>query len=206
LSVAGNFFDASSRPECTISGEVLHRPGADHRAQSPHRLSGPRCGTEAGHDRGQPIIGAGPGEDDEPTEAEPDGTDPLARPPRNGASCGRPLHRESQPWFPRDHDQVRAISADGRKHLLGAVPGQHLHLGRHAECGLALKRAGNAILELVGGPIHPTNVRVGGFYSAPSRAQLDQLAVQVRPALDAAIATASWVAGFTVPDLELDHE
>ena len=75
------------------------------------------------------------------------------------------------------------------------------------ERGLALKRAGNAILEVVGGrAIHPINVRLGGFYSAPSRAQLDQLAAQLRPALDAAIATASWVAGFTFPDLELDHE
>ncbi|MER7246922.1 Ni/Fe hydrogenase subunit alpha [Kribbella sp. NPDC000426] len=75
------------------------------------------------------------------------------------------------------------------------------------ERGLMLKKAGNAILELVGGrAIHPINVRIGGFYSAPGRAQLDRLAEQLRPALDAAIATAHWVAGFDFPDLELDHE
>jgi coenzyme F420-reducing hydrogenase alpha subunit len=33
------------------------------------------------------------------------------------------------------------------------------------ERGLALKKAGNSIMELVGGrAIHPVNVRVGGFY------------------------------------------
>ncbi|TDO58746.1 coenzyme F420-reducing hydrogenase alpha subunit [Kribbella sp. VKM Ac-2571] len=75
------------------------------------------------------------------------------------------------------------------------------------ERGLMLKKAGNAILELVGGrAIHPINVRVGGFYSAPTRAQLARLAEQLRPALDAAIATVRWVSGFDFPDLELDHE
>jgi hypothetical protein len=38
------------------------------------------------------------------------------------------------------------------------------------ERGLALKKAGNAIMELVGGrAIHPVNVRVGGFYRAPAK-------------------------------------
>ena len=41
------------------------------------------------------------------------------------------------------------------------------------ERGLALKKAGNAIMEAVGGrAIHPVNVRVGGFYRAPARAEL----------------------------------
>ncbi|NUR94821.1 MAG: Ni/Fe hydrogenase subunit alpha [Kribbellaceae bacterium] len=75
------------------------------------------------------------------------------------------------------------------------------------ERGLMLKKAGNAILELVGGrAIHPINVRVGVFYEAQARAQLDRLAEQLRPALDAAIATVYWVAGFDFPDVELDHE
>ena len=38
------------------------------------------------------------------------------------------------------------------------------------ERGLKLKKAGNAIMELVGGrAIHPVNVRVGGFYRAPAQ-------------------------------------
>lgn len=40
------------------------------------------------------------------------------------------------------------------------------------ERGLRLKQAGNAILEQLGGrPIHPVNVRVGGFYRTPAPAE-----------------------------------
>jgi hypothetical protein len=43
------------------------------------------------------------------------------------------------------------------------------------ERGLALKKAGNAILETIGGrAIHPINVKVGGFYRAPSRGELSR--------------------------------
>src|SRR3954462_983531 len=45
-----------------------------------------------------------------------------------------------------------------------------------AERGLQMKRAGNAIMRAVGGrEIHPINVRVGGFYRAPSRSELRAL-------------------------------
>ncbi|GAA4659421.1 MULTISPECIES: Ni/Fe hydrogenase subunit alpha [Amycolatopsis] len=75
------------------------------------------------------------------------------------------------------------------------------------ERGLELKKAGNAILELVGGrAIHPINVRVGGFYAVPAPADFVALAEQLRRALDQAIETVRWVAGFEFPDLELDHE
>ena len=79
---------------------------------------------------------------------------------------------------------------------------------RHAvERGLALKKAGNAIMELIGGrPIHPINVRVGGFYRAPARGELDALAGTLRGALDHALATVEWVSGFDLPDDEVDHE
>ena len=37
--------------------------------------------------------------------------------------------------------------------------------------GLALKKAGNELMRLLGGrEIHPVNVRVGGFYRVPDRA------------------------------------
>lgn len=69
------------------------------------------------------------------------------------------------------------------------------------ERGLALKKAGNAIMELVGGrAIHPINVRVGGFYRAPARDELAALTGPLRRALDDALATAAWVAGFDFPD------
>ena len=76
------------------------------------------------------------------------------------------------------------------------------------ERGLALKKAGNAILEVVGGrAIHPINVRIGGFYRAPTRNELATLAREtLRPALDDALATVEWVAGFDYPDFTVDHE
>jgi coenzyme F420-reducing hydrogenase alpha subunit len=75
------------------------------------------------------------------------------------------------------------------------------------ERGLGLKKTGNDIMEVVGGrAIHPVNVRVGGFYRAPTRADLAPLARDLRVALDRAVATAEWVAGFEFPDFHHDHE
>jgi sulfhydrogenase subunit alpha len=75
------------------------------------------------------------------------------------------------------------------------------------ERGLALRRVANSIMEVVGGrSVHPVNVRVGGFYRAPSPAELAPLAEQARRALDLALDTAEWVTGFDFPDFSLDHE
>jgi len=69
------------------------------------------------------------------------------------------------------------------------------------ERGLALKKAGNAIMEAVGGrAIHPVNVRLGGFYRAPAPAGLAALTEPLKAALDIALDTATWVAGFDFPD------
>ncbi len=73
--------------------------------------------------------------------------------------------------------------------------------------GLALKKAGNEILELLGGrAIHPVNVRVGGFYRAPSRRELGTLVEPLQRARDIARETVRWVAGFDFPDCERDYE
>lgn len=75
------------------------------------------------------------------------------------------------------------------------------------ERGLALKKAGNRLMELVGGrSIHPINVRLGGFYSVPTKADLTAMGDQLRRALDDALATVTWVAGFDFPELEIEHE
>ena len=75
------------------------------------------------------------------------------------------------------------------------------------ERGLALRRVANAIMATVGGrSIHPVNVRVGGFYRVPARAELRPLAEQLRTALDLAVETVRWVAGFEFPDFSTDHE
>ncbi|MHA1114170.1 MAG: Ni/Fe hydrogenase subunit alpha, partial [Alphaproteobacteria bacterium] len=77
----------------------------------------------------------------------------------------------------------------------------------HVTRGLALKKAGNAIVRRLGGrEIHPVNVRVGGFYRAPGRAEMAALAEELKPARDAALETVRWVAGFAFPELARDYE
>jgi len=74
------------------------------------------------------------------------------------------------------------------------------------ERGLAIKKIGNLLMATVGGrAIHPVNVRVGGFYSAPARAEIAALADPLRRARDLALETVSWVAGFDFPDMEGDY-
>ena len=73
--------------------------------------------------------------------------------------------------------------------------------------GLRLKKAGNALMTLVGGrAVHPVNVRVGGFYRFPTRAELMALRPQLEGALDDALATVTMAAGFEFPDFERDYE
>jgi sulfhydrogenase subunit alpha len=71
------------------------------------------------------------------------------------------------------------------------------------EQGLRLKKAGNQLLELLGGrAIHPINVRVGGFYRLPDRAELAAFRPVLAQALDDALATVRAVADFEAPDFE----
>ncbi|HVP06151.1 MAG TPA: Ni/Fe hydrogenase subunit alpha [Dehalococcoidia bacterium] len=73
--------------------------------------------------------------------------------------------------------------------------------------GLQLKKAGNQIVELIGGrSVHPINVRLGGFYSVPTKAALVPLADRLKWARDAALQTVRWTAGFDFPELERDYE
>jgi coenzyme F420-reducing hydrogenase alpha subunit len=88
----------------------------------------------------------------------------------------------------------------------GAVEMAAEHRGI-VERGLALRGAGNAIMTLLGGrAIHPVNVRVGGFYRAPSAAELAPLAQRLRDALPLALDTVRWVAGFDFPDFTCPHD
>ncbi|HWB54610.1 MAG TPA: Ni/Fe hydrogenase subunit alpha [Tepidisphaeraceae bacterium] len=73
--------------------------------------------------------------------------------------------------------------------------------------GLQLKKIGNEIVTLVGGrEIHPINVRVGGFYKVPSKAEMARLAEKLKWARDAALETVRWVATLNFPSLERDYE
>lgn len=75
------------------------------------------------------------------------------------------------------------------------------------EQGLQIKKAGNAIVQTLGGrEVHPINVKVGGFYKAPSRRDLDGLGDQLKWARDAAADAVRWVASFDFPDHQRDYE
>jgi sulfhydrogenase subunit alpha len=87
--------------------------------------------------------------------------------------------------------------------FLGYASGIEMATARRdiVERGLAIKKAGNAIMERVGGrAIHPVNVRIGGFYRAPARAELGTLTDPLQRALDDALDTVRWVAGFDFAD------
>jgi sulfhydrogenase subunit alpha len=73
--------------------------------------------------------------------------------------------------------------------------------------GLRLKKAGNRIMEVIGGrSVHPINVRVGGFHSLPERQALVALAEPLEEALIDALATVRWAASLDFPELEVDCE
>jgi sulfhydrogenase subunit alpha len=73
--------------------------------------------------------------------------------------------------------------------------------------GLALKKAGNGLMTVIGGrEVHPINVRVGGFYKAPLKRDLVEPAEALKRARDIAVDTVRWVAGFDFPDCTRDYE
>jgi coenzyme F420-reducing hydrogenase alpha subunit len=75
------------------------------------------------------------------------------------------------------------------------------------ERGLELKKAGNQIMRLVGGrDVHPINLRVGGFYRAPTRRELVPLAEQLKRARELAREAVRWSAALPFPDHQLDQE
>jgi coenzyme F420-reducing hydrogenase alpha subunit len=72
--------------------------------------------------------------------------------------------------------------------------------------GLRLKKAGNAIMTLLGGrSVHPVSVKVGGFSRVPRRSELEGLKDDLLWARDAAVETLRWVAGFEYPELTPDY-
>ncbi len=72
---------------------------------------------------------------------------------------------------------------------------------------LQLKKAGNAIVDLVGGrAIHPINVRLGGLYRAPGKSELAALAEPLKRAQELARDLVRWTAKLEFPPLEYDYE
>jgi coenzyme F420-reducing hydrogenase alpha subunit len=75
------------------------------------------------------------------------------------------------------------------------------------EQGLQMKKAGNALMALVGGrEIHPINVRVGGFYRAPTRRELRTLTEPLQRARETALATVRWTLELPFPEVDRGPE
>jgi coenzyme F420-reducing hydrogenase alpha subunit len=72
---------------------------------------------------------------------------------------------------------------------------------------LQLKKTGNQLMTVLGGrEVHPINVRVGGFYKLPERADLLKLVAPLQEARDIAADTVRLTAGLNFPDFERDYE
>jgi coenzyme F420-reducing hydrogenase alpha subunit len=73
--------------------------------------------------------------------------------------------------------------------------------------GLRLKKVGNDLVARLGGrEVHPINVRVGGFYRTPAKAELEPLAEELKRARDSALEAVRWTARLPFPDFERDYE
>jgi coenzyme F420-reducing hydrogenase alpha subunit len=80
----------------------------------------------------------------------------------------------------------------------------------HAELverGLRIKKAGNDLLRVIGGrAVHPINLRVGGFYRAPTPAELAPVAQGLERAREELVETVRWAGSLDFPERELDSE
>jgi coenzyme F420-reducing hydrogenase alpha subunit len=87
------------------------------------------------------------------------------------------------------------------------VVGMAKEHGDVVRAGLRVKKTGNAIVAKMGGrSIHPVNVRVGGFYRAPTRRELAALLPEIEASIDAMPKILRWAKALPFPELERDYE
>ncbi|AKU96260.1 hydrogenase/sulfur reductase, alpha subunit [Labilithrix luteola] len=81
------------------------------------------------------------------------------------------------------------------------------HHPERVKAALRVKKAGNSIIETLGGrAIHPVNAKIGGFWRAPSSSELGALRPALIAALEDAEETLDWIATFEFPPFERDYE
>jgi sulfhydrogenase subunit alpha len=72
---------------------------------------------------------------------------------------------------------------------------------------LELKKTGNELMTVIGGrEVHPINVKVGGWYRAPRKRELQPLVEKLERAREIALEAVRITAGFEFPDYEQDYE
>ena len=75
------------------------------------------------------------------------------------------------------------------------------------QTGLNIKKAGNSIVQCLGGrEVHPINVRLGGFYRLPERAELTALVETLENAQDDIDRMIDWLITLSYPDVSKDYE
>jgi len=75
------------------------------------------------------------------------------------------------------------------------------------EQALRMKKIGNEVMQVIGGrEVHPINVKVGGFYKTPTKAELETLVPELEWGLQASLDTVRWAATLDFPDFEQDYE
>jgi coenzyme F420-reducing hydrogenase alpha subunit len=75
------------------------------------------------------------------------------------------------------------------------------------QTALQLKKVGNSVIAALGGrAVHPINVRLGGFYRLPARAELAALVEPLEWARGACIEKLPLLASFDYPEFEQDYE
>lgn len=73
--------------------------------------------------------------------------------------------------------------------------------------GLMIKKAGNELLDLLGGrSVHPISVCVGGFHKIPTARELSALVPKLEWALGAAWETLQFVSKLDIPDFDVEYE
>lgn len=71
---------------------------------------------------------------------------------------------------------------------------------------LALKKAGNSILEVIGGrAVHPVNFRVGGLHGVPRRSAIEGLEPVLAASLETAVELTRFTGALRFPDFEDDY-
>ncbi len=79
--------------------------------------------------------------------------------------------------------------------------------GEIVKNGLALKKAGNDVMRVLGGrEIHPVSVKPGGFHRVPTRAELAPLTETLKRARELAEGFVRWTAALPFPEFERDYE
>lgn len=79
--------------------------------------------------------------------------------------------------------------------------------GKDVKDALRMKKIGNTLMTVIGGrEIHPVNVRVGGFYRAPTRGELRALVPELEWGRETARNAVAWSAKLPFPDFTRDYE